>query len=83
MSQYFFGISQVKGTVFFFPGISLCFAHFGEKSSEWVKKPFFFRGGKKKQTFQTSVWVKFKLFLEKKQKTGREKKTSQPCFFFL
>ena len=53
--------------IFLFPGKSLTFAIFGQKSSEWVKivfffpVPYFFSG-----LLNLSEWVDFKLFLKKK-----------------
>ena len=77
-----FSLPSIKGTVFFFPRNSLFFRTFRKKSSECVKKPFFFfpRPEKKKQPFQMSEWVACKLFLGKKKHV---QKSQNHCFFFF
>ena len=75
-------MTNIKGTVFFYPGKSLTFDIFGQISDEWVTIVFFFHGciffsG----SLRMSEWVKCELFLgKKKYKKMLEKKNTRPKF---
>ena len=63
-----------KGIVFFFSWNSLILAHFGQKSTEWVKIVFFFHfffyfSG----LLKLSEWVGCKLFPHRKKNVGKKK----------